>query len=61
MSGIVFPIEGLEAFGHLKSLFYLTDKTIARFVGGGSLTAIRYDRQLDILIFVGEEVDDVER
>ena len=55
MSGIVFPIEGLEVFGHLKGLFYLTDKTVARFVGGGRLTAIRYDRQLDILTFVGEE------
>lgn len=53
--GIVFPIDGLAAFGHVKSLFYLTDKTAVNFVGGGRLAAIRYDRDLDILTFVGEE------
>lgn len=60
MSGIEFPIEALAALGQMKSLFFLTDRTIANFVGGGRLAAIRYDRDLDILTFVGEEVGEDE-
>lgn len=57
MSGIVFPIKGLSAIGQMQELFFCTEKTAVNFVGGGRLTAIRYDRQLDILTFVGEEFE----
>ncbi len=54
-NGIVFPIKGLSAIGQLQELFFCTENTAVNFVGGGRLVAIRYDRALDILNFVGEE------
>lgn len=56
-NGIVFPIKGLSAIGQLQELFFCTEKTAVNFVGSGRLRTIRYDRQLDILTFVGEDVE----
>lgn len=55
MSGIVFPIKALSVIGQVPELFFCTERAAVNFVGGGRLTAIRYDRDLDILTFVGEE------
>lgn len=59
-NGIVFPIKGLSAIGQLQELFFCTEKTAVNFVGSGRLRCIRYDRDLDILTFVGEELEEGE-
>lgn len=56
-NGIVFHIKGLSAIGQLQAVFFCTEKTAVNFVGSGRLVAIRYDRKLDILTFVGEELE----